>query len=220
MKTNSVLKLLILAVVLIVSVSFAGCNLDGNGLQLDDSGLSRKMSNKTEKSLEIDPTGFTATVLVGQVEDSVVTKEPSGNSNRYKTLEETLVGTVETSSWTEFIGAEVIMQNVTNYEQVFLNYNYDYGFEYSVASISGTNHSTITITMKNLDGTSGEVITLKANGKIDGDTLQGAMVDMKFNSTGQKGQSKSIQMKGALSGLFIWFAPQAYGTFDLIGTYK
>ena len=90
MKTKSVLKLLILAVVLIVSVSFAGCNLVDNEAQFDDSGLSRDMSET--KKAENKPTGFTATVLVGQFPGSVVTKEPSGNSDRYKTIEETLIG--------------------------------------------------------------------------------------------------------------------------------
>jgi len=213
MKKKSVLKLLILAVVLIVSVSFAGCSLDGNAAQFDDSGLSRDMSDNK-------PTEFTATVVVIQDPKSVNTF-PVGLGGNYRTTEEMLYGSIIYSNWGVLTGATVTMSNFTNFKL-------SSPLEDGSYPITGTNHSDIEIVMLNE-----EIITLKANGQIEGAYPAVAELNMNFSSIKSYGKISPANINGTLTGNFIWawyevdptelpfeLPEKPFGVFTLTGTYN
>ncbi|MBL7006973.1 MAG: hypothetical protein ISR78_07830, partial [Spirochaetia bacterium] len=207
-KRKSVANLLILAAVLIVSLSFAGCNMIDNGVQLDDSAESRKVSKAEAEDNK--PTEYTAVVVVYQDPDSVVTL-PVGAGGRYRTTEETLVGAVISSTgWDALAGAGVSMSNVTNFAL-------DSPLPDGSYPLTGTNHSDIEISLEN-----GELMTMKANGQLEGSFPAAAEVTMNFSSTG----NTIVNIQGTLTGLFVWYvaylnpSQPPYGYFTLTGTYK
>ena len=192
-------------------------------MSMDSSVLSRSMSASTaETSRKVEksgaPASFTATVNVYQQLGSVVT-EHKGNSNHYKTVEETLqsfaygpYGGTITSDWPLLDGKNVIMNNVTNYN-----------LDPVSGAISGSNHSVIQV----VDEAKQVVAVLQANGTIDG-SLLGAEISM--NWTLKEVLGKKINARGKVGGLFTWavFNDETMsleyilpnGTFTLTGTYN
>ncbi|NLE15661.1 MAG: hypothetical protein GX626_07300 [Spirochaetales bacterium] len=192
-------------------------------MSMDSSVLSRSMSASTaETSRKVEksgaPASFTATVNVYQQLGSVVT-EHKGNSNHYKTVEETLqsfaygpYGGTITSDWPLLDGKNVIMNNVTNYN-----------LDPASGAISGSNHSVIQV----VDDAMQVVAVLQANGTIDG-SLLGAQIAM--NWTLKEVMGKKVNARGKVGGLFTWavfnyetmsleyILPN--GTFTLTGTYN
>ena len=192
-------------------------------MSMDSSVLSRSMSASTaETSRKVEksgaPASFTATVNVYQQLGSVVT-EHKGNSNHYKTVEETLqsfaygpYGGTITSDWPLLDGKNVIMNNVTNYN-----------LDPASGAISGSNHSVIQV----VDDAMQVVAVLQANGTIDG-SLLGAKIAM--NWTLKEVMGKKVNARGKVGGLFTWavfnyetmsleyILPN--GTFTLTGTYN
>lgn len=220
-KIKKIKKMLLSAVVLIVLVSLAGCNIVDGGLQVNDA-TSRKMNITSDESVvEVQskgPKSFTASVNMYQVQGSVVTS-PKGNSNHYKTLEETLKssygpysGTI-TSDWDLLNGKNVVMQNVTNYN-----------LDPVTAAVSGSNHSVINVVDENDE----IILTLQANGVIDG-SLLGAEINM--NWVAKESAGAKVNARGKVNGTFVWavfnyqtmaleFSILPNGTFTLTGTYN
>jgi hypothetical protein len=223
MKIKSVLKLLMLAVVLIVSLSFAGCNLVDGGDQFDDSGLSRKVASENK------PKEFYAEVTLNKI--SLHDPLKMGSSNHYRMIEEQLSTIHEDlfkidpqfidSGWSLLNGQEVVMTNITNY-----NMDED-------GNINGSNHSTINIMSYNEDIENYElVLTLEAHGTIVGNLITGAFLDMNWTSVKGSGTFKG-NARGKITGYFFWHEVQndedgnpiivpiyPYGDFELTGTYK
>lgn len=228
MKIKSVLKLLMLAVVLIVSLSFAGCSLVDSGDQFDDSGLSRKAS-KTEKSGG-KPTDFTATVTLFKDLSNTGSEQTNDISDHIRLTGEQLSTTypvieglnqsIDSPIWGLIAGKEVEMTNITNYNLDPLTFD-----------INGSNHSTINI----VDEDGNVVVTLEAHGTIVGNIFYGgAVLDMNWTSVGS-----GINARGKITGDFYWFdgldeafepisLPSTsenpfgipYGDFKLTGTYN
>jgi len=210
MKTKSISKLFFMVAVLIVLVSFAGCNLVDNGLQLNDSSASRKVGSESGNK----PTEFFAIVYVTQIPESVVTL-PVGQGGRYRTTEEILTGSVTSSDWDALLGAGVSMSNFTNFEL-------DSPLADGSFPLTGTNHSDIEIEML-----SGEKLMLTANGQLEGVFPAFADVTMNFSSTGPNGKASKTNLHGTLTGVFVWYLyyldpPQGYpyGYFTLKGSYN
>ena len=203
-------KLIFAAIVLLVLVGFAGCNIVDGGLQVEDA-MSRKVGTAPGQGDRTQPTGapkaFTATVTLYQDTKSVVTR-PSGESNHYKTVAETLESylAIESSDWDLLVGKHVVMSNVTNYNADYATFP---------VPISGTNHSVIDIIDENGD----TVLTLQANGTLNGSYIFGAEIDMNWvvkDSYGAK-----VNARGKVSGMFVWFGKEVpEGTFTLTGTYN
>jgi len=226
MKKKSVLKLLIIAaVVLIVSVSFAGCNLVDSEVQFDDSGVSRGVS-EDKKAPENKPTYFEATVLVFKAND--LKPKEMGQSNHLRMTDELLSGTGILSDDVElgWNGKNILMTNITNYNldldmEAFLE---DYTIDGS-GSINGSNHSIIDI--KDVDGN--VLMTLEAHGTIVGNFFDSAFLDMNWTSV--EGNAR-----GKITGNFYWFYHSdgvpildenenpipihPFGDFKLTGTYN
>ncbi len=199
MKTKTISKLFFAAAALVILISFAGCNLNGNVLDADGSAVSRGVELPSPAN---KPKEFTATVELKQ--DSAITL-PVGIGYYWRTIEEVLTGEVTTSDgWPELMNATVTMTNFTNFQLIPLYENGPY-------SIIGTNHSTVEITMED------EVLTLKANGTLEGVYPVSADVNMNFNSI-----ESGTNTWGKLTGTFEWFLLEAQpiGTFTLTGSYK
>ncbi len=204
----------LLALLMILCV---GCDMS-----MTESALSRsavqieELSSRAAK--QNGPTQFTAVVNLYQDYTSVVT-EHKGNSDHYKTVEETLYsfpyesfGGVIESDWDLLDGKFVIMNNVTNYN-----------LDQETAAISGSNHSVIQI----VDAQMQVVATLQANGTIDG-SLLGAEIAM--NWVLKDAADKKLHANGKVAGIFTWavFDYETMGlsyilpngTFTLTGSYK
>lgn len=206
------LGLLTLVMVLCVS-----CDMSMSELALSRSGVqTEELSSRAAKQNK--PTSFTAVVNLYQDHSSVVT-EHKGNSDHYKTVEETLYsfpyesfGGVIEADWDFLDGKYVVMNNVTNYN-----------LDQDTAAISGSNHSVIQI----VDEQRQVVATLQANGTIDG-SLLGAEIAM--NWVLKDAADKKLHANGKVAGIFTW-ADFDYetmglsyilpnGTFTLTGSYK
>jgi len=217
MEIKKIKKVLLSAVVLVVLVSLAGCNIVDGGLQMDDAA-SRKMNTTSDESV-VDvqskaPKSFTAEVNMYQVQGSVVTSH-KGNSDHYKTVEETLYsfaygpygGTI-TSDWDLLNGKNVIMTNVTNYN-----------LDPATGAISGSNHSVINVVDENKQ----IILTLQANGVVDG-SLFGAEINM--NWVAKESAGAKVNARGKITGTFVWMEYGSTtpilpnGTFTLTGTYN
>ncbi|PKL13164.1 MAG: hypothetical protein CVV52_07145 [Spirochaetae bacterium HGW-Spirochaetae-8] len=221
MKIKKINKVLLSAVVLIVLVSLAGCNMVDGGLQFDDAA-SRTMKIATGETVVAvqskAPKSFTATVNMYQDYEHVVTLD-MGSSNHHKTIEETLYsyaygpygGTIE-SDWDLLNGKNVVMTNVTNYNM-----------DPVTGAISGSNHSVINV----VDETGATVLTLQANGVVDG-SLLGAEINM--NWVAKESAGAKVNARGKVAGTFVWavfnyetMSPEYIlpnGTFTLTGTYN
>jgi hypothetical protein len=218
MKTKSVLKLLVLAVVLIVSVSFSGCNLVDSGVQFDDSELSRKVASENK------PTGFDASVTLYITVPDFASLVPLGQSNHHRVTDEQLSSDSEypiVSKCDLFGGNTVVMTNITNYNLDGDLLPFIYGLDLNgTGDINGSNHSTIKI----MDGTT-TVMILEAHGTIVGNYLDGAYLDMNWTSVKGSGTFKG-NARGKITGDFYWvYGPEGpvaspYGIFNLTGTYK
>lgn len=211
-------KILLVVGLVVLLGAFVGCDMS-----MDKSVLSRGLTESTTmEARKIGksgaPVSFTATVNLYQDLGSVVT-EHKGNSNHYKTVEETLQsfaygpygGTIK-SDWPLLDGKNVIMNNVTNYN-----------LDPVSGEISGSNHSVIQV----VDEAMQVVAVLQANGTIDG-SLLGAEIAM--NWTLKEVNGKKVNARGKVGGLFTWavfdyetmslqyILPN--GTFTLTGTYN
>lgn len=221
MKMKSVKKVLVPVLLIALFSVFLGCDLAVGGLQMDNM-TGRSMESNAAKAEAVakgkGPTSFTATVNMYQDYTSVVTRT-MGNSNHYKTIEETLYsaqygpygGLIE-SDWDLLNGKNVVMSNVTNYN-----------LDPVTGEISGSNHSVINV----VDVTGNVVLTLAANGVIDG-SLLGATIDM--NWVAKETYGAKLQARGKVAGIFTWavfnYEEMALeyilpnGTFTLSGTYN
>ena len=211
-------KSFVVFILLVLLFMFIGCDMSMNSdaLSRSLSGSDEVVSRKVGKTG--GPTSFTATVNVYQDYENVVT-EHKGDSNHYKTVEETLYsfaygpygGAVE-SDWDLLDGKNVIMNNVTNYN-----------LDPVTGEITGSNHSVIKV----VDDTMQVVAVLEANGTIDG-SLLGAEIAM--NWVLKEANGKKVNARGKVGGLFTWavfnyetmsleyILPN--GTFTLTGTYN
>lgn len=221
MKMKSVKKVLVPVLLIALFSVFLGCDLAVGGLQMDNM-TGRSMESNAAKAEAVakgkGPTSFTATVNMYQDYTSVVTRT-MGNSNHYKTIEETLYsaqygpygGFIE-SDWDLLNGKNVVMSNVTNYN-----------LDPVTGEISGSNHSEINV----VDVAGNVVLTLAANGVIDG-SLLGATIDM--NWVAKETYGAKLQARGKVAGIFTWavfnYEEMALeyilpnGTFTLSGTYN
>ncbi|MFA6784544.1 MAG: hypothetical protein WC136_03280 [Sphaerochaeta sp.] len=220
MKINHVKKVLLVAVVLGVLVSFAGCDL-AMGDAFIEEGASRSMNVANDDEVSVKQSNkqktFTATVNLYQDYEHVVTLD-MGNSNHHKTVEETLYsyqygpfgGPIQ-SDWDLLDGKNVVMSNGTNYN-----------LDPVTGEIAGSNHSEISIVDEN-----GEVIlTFDANGVLSG-SLLGADITMNWVA---KQNDLKIKARGKVTGTFVWavfnYETMALeyilpnGTFTLTGTYN
>lgn len=207
----------VLGVLALMMVLFVGCDMSMSESAFSRSAVqSEELSSRAVKSNGRTP--FTAVVNLYQDYQSVVT-EHKGNSNHYKTVEETLYsfpyesfGGVIESDWDLLDGKFVIMNNVTNYN-----------LDPQTAELSGSNHSVIQIVDEQMQ----VVATLQANGTIDG-SLLGAEIAMNWVLKDAPG--KKIHANGKVGGIFTW-ADFDYetmglsyilpnGTFTLTGSYK
>ncbi len=202
MRRESITKLFMIVTAVLLVMSFAGCDLFVEPELIDDVTVeSRGMGS--EKSSD---NSFTATV---QLQQMAAETTQNGTSDQWKTRNETMVGYV-VSGWDVINGASIEMDNFTNFNMVSI-----YGDPFYPAMISGTNHSTIRLVKD------GEVImTLKANGTIEGMFPVTAAVEMKVNTIGKSDN----KLKGTIIGDFIWSfygtVPVSSGTFELSGTYN
>ena len=221
MKIKKINKVLLSAVVLVVLVSLAGCNIVDGGLQIDTA--SRKLNITSEESVvevqSMAPKSFTATVTMYQDYSSLDTLN-MGNSNHHKTVEETLYSNFEipedifigepitSVGWDLLDGKNVVMQNVTNYN-----------LDPATGAISGTNHSVINV----VDENGAIVLTLQANGVVNG-SLFGAEINM--NWVAKESAEAKVNARGKITGTFVWMEYGATtpilpnGTFMLTGTYN
>lgn len=207
----------VLGVLALMMVLFVSCDMS-----LTESAFSRSAVQTEELSSRAakqnKPTSFTAVVNLYQDYQSVVT-ERKGNSNHYKTVEETLYsfpyesfGGVIESDWDLLDGKFVVMNNVTNYN-----------LDPQTAELSGSNHSVIQIVDQQMQ----VVATLQANGTIDG-SLLGAEIAMNWVLKDAPGLK--VHANGKVGGIFTWavfdyekmglsyILPN--GTFTLTGSYK
>ena len=205
--------LLTLMVVALVLVAFAGCDLAMDG------AVDRGLDVTSRKAGAGAPVEFTATVNMYQDHESVVDRHV-GNSNHYKTEEETLYssitvdgmgdfGGVIESDWDLLDGKHVVMNNVTNYN-----------LDPDTTELSGSNHSSIMI----LDDFGNVVLELDANGVIEG-SLFGAEIAMNWVS-----KNSDVKARGKVAGTFVWLLIDysngnviqtlPNGTFTLTGTYN
>jgi hypothetical protein len=224
-KIKKIKKMLLSAVVLVVLVSLAGCNIVDGGLQFDDA-VSRKLNIISDVGV-VDvqskaPKSFTATVNMYQDYEHFVTSK-KGNSNHYKTVEETLYSNFEiqehifigepiVSDWPLLNGKNVVMQNVTNYN-----------LDPVTTAVSGSNHSVINV----VDENGAIVLTLQANGVIDG-SFFGAEINM--NWVAKESAEAKVNARGKVTGTFVWLGINdetgeieqilPNGTFTLTGTYN
>lgn len=214
MKKKIISRLTLLLIIMTALTLFAGCDLMNADVQSDAVEGERVVSTDAGAyvlaSSKKVGTEFTATVFVQQ--QSVKT-EMQGNSDRWKSTDEVLVGTVVSSDWEALQGAEVTMNNFTNFTMVpIVEGPYTGTF-----TVSGTNHSTINVAMLN-----GDSMTMKANGSISGNIPFGANVDMGWTTIGSKGKGQSMKYnaKGDLTGSFVWYTYPPSGYFQLTGSYK
>ncbi|MBN2860415.1 MAG: hypothetical protein JXK93_09155 [Sphaerochaetaceae bacterium] len=172
----------------------------------------------------------TATVTLYQDYLNVVTQD-MGSSHHHKTLEETLtsLGMVYPqydpygvfSDWDLISGAQVVMSNETNY-------NLDGELTAEGYPIPGTgtfdlwgsNHSSITFIKEGVP-----VLTLRANGRIEGNLLTGAEISMNWNVAEDYGNR--VKATGKITGTFNWVFPDGdpwggcpRGTFTLTGSIR
>lgn len=192
MKTKTIIKLLFTAAALAVLVSFAGCSLAAT--EVDETALDRRANPERGRQ----PTEFTAVVELSQVIGSAETKK-LGNSNQFRTTGEILTGSIQSSEWNFLDGAYVVMTNFTNFEGIPVD-----GFPRDFYYLSGTNHSKIKIFK-------GEklILEMNANGKIEGDLLNGAALSMKWNTIGP-----GPNARGNLDGTFSWTEPSSQFTIS------
>ncbi|MGE0073628.1 MAG: hypothetical protein AB7S52_00195 [Sphaerochaetaceae bacterium] len=216
MKMKCVKKVLVPVLLIALFSVFLGCDLAVGGLQMGDvagRSLESAAASVDTAAKGKGPTYFTATVKLYQDQSNIDTRI-MGNSNHYKTVEETLRsdGLIE-SDWDLLNGKNVVMTNVTNY-------NLDPG----TGEVSGSNHSVIKV----VDVTGNVVLTLAANGVLDGSFL-GATIDM--NWVAKETYGAKLQARGKVTGTFVWIAFDPLtgevlenippnGTFTLSGTYN
>ncbi|AEV30674.1 hypothetical protein SpiGrapes_2924 [Sphaerochaeta pleomorpha str. Grapes] len=221
MGTKKIKNLFIVATILVILVSFIGCDLSDATLQ-GAAATSRKLgavsSQEELASVDTTRTAFTATVNLYQDYANVVTQD-MGNSNHHKTIEETLYsyqygpygGTI-VSDWDLLNGKNVVMTNITNYN-----------LDPVTGEIGGSNHSVINI----VDDYGNVILSLDANGNLKG-SLFGAEINMNWNAKNSK--VSGVKANGKVSGVFVWmgFNPETNevvqilpnGTFTLTGSYK
>lgn len=204
MKKNFLLSVLVS--LLLISAAFTGCDLyktDSFEMDAVERSISASASaSATATETEAAAIPFTAVVQLQQVPGSAVTT-PSGQGVHWKTRDEVLTGYVVSSDWPELIGAEVTMENSTNF---FFTPREDGTFD-----ISGTNQSSIVMKLAN------EELSLKARGKIAGNIPFGAQLDMSFNSVGTKGSASDTKLKGSVTGGFVWYTAPPSGEIYLSG---
>jgi len=216
MNSKSISRLLSTVTILILLLGFSGCSLIDNGLEVDE-GAERRLKEDTPANTASKPTDFTATVKLFQDYESVKTLH-MGQSNHNRTVEETLLTLFDpiSSGWGLLDGKKVQMSNVTNYN-----------LDELTGAISGSNHSTINIIDE------GKVIlTLSANGTIEGNFFTGANIQMNWVTSESKGSSP-VKARGKITGTFYWvnikdttdfsnpvYHKPPYGVFELTGTYN
>ncbi|MCF7953415.1 MAG: hypothetical protein K9K78_05000 [Spirochaetales bacterium] len=219
MKEKSVFwKLTALAVLLMV-FSFSGCELVDTEAQaaadFTRGGASNARSNDTDLTAEISkekkPKAFEASITVYQ---NAADTAKVGEGIHYRTNDEILKGSVDSSDWDALDEATVEMTNFTNFNSLPLYPAWEFP-----SDISGTNHSSVEITLK-----TGEILNFTANGKLEGTFPVMAEVDMNFSLTGKSEQTIVKNVQGKLSGNFVWDTNDdtqvSQGIFKLEGFYK
>ncbi|MCF7940412.1 MAG: hypothetical protein K9M84_02265 [Spirochaetia bacterium] len=189
-------------VTLLILIGMTGCDLADTSLSIEDQATASSRSlvptgMETETVNRFTP--FTATVALEQVSADT---QAVGMSSHFRTNDEVLTGVVTTSDWESLQGARVSMMNFTNFSMEPL--------ANGTFTVSGTNHSTIELFMPS------ETLTIKANGRIEGNIPFGAAVDMNWSSTG----GSDTIAKGSLSGMFVWYTAPPSGTIELKGFYR
>lgn len=192
-------RMITLLTVLVLLLTAAGCDLMSLEDTISVDAGSRSLV-ETESSENWIP--FTAVVEVTQVPFSAVTA-PNGKGGRYKTTGEILKGNVVSSDWEVLAGAQLEMDNTTDFRMI--------PEANGTFSIDGTNHSKITVSAAD-----GSVMYMNANGKISGNLPFGAELDMNFNTM----KSSGSQAIGSLSGAFVWYTLPPSGTIILSGYWK
>lgn len=147
------------------------------------------------------PVGFTATINLIQTTSPLDTTIERGQGKHNRTIGEQLAtldpGTFEpspvVSSWDLLDGAMVTMDNRTefNLDPIYPGYELP-------ANIKGINHSEIEVTT-----TSGEILYLKAQGRVEGVFPAQATVTMNWTIVGTESGDK-ISGSGTLTGIFDW----------------
>lgn len=212
MKKNLIKTVVVTMIVLLV---LGGCDLFQVKLEEDLAAESRtQVSTETiEQTEDGSYIPFVATIGLQQDPFSVITKN-LGNGQRFKTVEETVYGQVMASDWTALTGAQVVMQNKTNYSlQPSDPFVIDPASGYSIDTylVDGTNHSEVTLYLA--DGTA---LNLKANGSLSGNIPLGAALDMNFTTVGKS----TVKLHGRLNGTFYWVTTPPSGIITLSGYYK
>ena len=217
----SIKKTLALVSFVMLLLAFVGCDLAGTGVSMEDAASRTMKTSPVAAETNAKgkaPQSFTATVNLYQDYTSVVTRS-MGNSNHYKTVEETLYsaqygpyGGLIVSDWDVLNNKNVVMSNVTNYN-----------LDPVSGEISGSNHSVIHV----VDEQGAIVLTLQANGTLGG-SIFGAGIQM--NWVLKESYGLNVQARGKIGGEFVWaiFNPQTMsveyvlpnGTFTLTGTYN
>ncbi len=203
---------------LIISVTFiTSCEMQAVQ-DLDDASVSRRAAPAGRPNTNNGPQEFTATIIVYQ-EPGYETFHVGGD--RFRTTDEVLIGMVLYSNWGALEDKKVVMNNFTNFH-FFIDGILTDGDGTSITdeeenfiptgNVSGTNHSKVEI----IDGDDSVVMTINANGKLEGYIPFGAQLEMTWNTTGPGSNAR-----GDLAGDFYWL----YWLFDkelldgLIGEY-
>jgi len=216
-------KLLVLAISVLLLGMFVGCDMAVTASAISSRSVSSDSSAVTEKGSK--PTSFTVTVTMFQDFNSVVT-EQSGNSNHYKTVQETLYSYLDLSAYGlgEYGGLVTSDWSLLNNKLVIMNNTTNYNLDPETTEVSGSNHSVINI----CDPVTLEVLaTIEANGTLSGSLAAGA--DLKMNWDLTDSGDANIDANGKITGSFVWYDPvygaaNPYyipnGTFTLTGKYN
>jgi len=213
--------------VMTMVIMFVGCQVKTEVVPDEQILAAESRSAITRSAAKQD---VSATVTLYQDFENVKTQD-MGASHHHKTLEETLtsLGMVYpeydpfgvSSEWDLISGAQVVMSNETNY-------NLDGELTAEGYPIPGTgtfdlwgsNHSTITFIKAGVP-----VLTLRANGRIEGNLVSGADISMNWNVAEDYG--KRVKGTGKITGTFNWIFAEndpwggwPRGTFTLSGSIR
>ncbi|MGB4406118.1 MAG: hypothetical protein WBI82_04575 [Sphaerochaeta sp.] len=225
MAMGKIKKLLIAATILLSVVSFTGCDASLQSSEVVSRKVSADTSQEEVSSEDNAKKTFTATVTLFQ--DSYNTY-PTGEPNHYETTDEILSGGPIVSDWKLLNGKNVVMKNET-----------DFTLDPVTFEILGINRSVIDI----VDKHGKVVLSLQAEGEIEGSYIFGANIDMDWVSIDpdKKDKGKDSDMKdkgkhsdendgGKITGVFVWMEVNygtgeikeviPNGTFTLTGTYR
>lgn len=202
------LQTIFVLLTIVLIVGFTGCELTSPEVTEDElTEDSRRFGSQGPR--KPSRTEFTASIQLQQVPDSVVTVQ-IGDTNRYKTKKEQLIGVVLSSDWEVLAGASIIMDNKTDFTLLPIVE----GAYAGTYDISGKDSCTIKI-MKD----DKVIMRMRASGTIEGNMPCGAALEMDWRTIGKPTYGRA---SGSLSGTFVWppFADPAVGIIALSGSYN